>query len=132
MCSTFISQRTTLFYSQRGLQTPSNFLFEGIPSPPIITPMRQEISSNNITLSWSPQTANGCPLTMYSIHYRLIYPGGAWESWNQVNVTNVTKTSHTVSLEYDRQYTIEMSTWNELGQSARSRPWIITTASSGT
>ncbi|CAH3038178.1 unnamed protein product, partial [Pocillopora meandrina] len=103
----------------------------GIPSPPIITPMKQEISSNNITLSWSPQTANGCPLTMYSIHYRLIYPGGAGESWNQVNVTNVTKTSHTVSLEYERQYTIEMSAWNELGQSARSRPWIITTASSG-
>ena len=94
--------------------------------------MKQEISSNNITLSWSPQTANGCPLTMYSIHYRLIYPGGAGESLNQVNVTNVTKTSHTVSLEYDKQYTIEMSAWNELGQSARSRPWIITTASSGT
>ena len=99
----------------------------GIPSPPVITSKETETLSCNVTLTWSPQTDNGCPLTMYSIYYRQIQPREIGESWCQVNVSNVKETKYTVSLACDRQYTVEMSAWNEVGQSGRSRPWIVTT-----
>ena len=81
------------------------------------------------TRKWSPSADNGCPLTMYSIYYRQIQPPIKAAPWYQVNVTNVTVTNYTVSLACDRQYTIEISAWNELGQSDRSRPWITKTKS---
>ena len=50
--------------------------------------------------------------------------------WYQINVTtDAMATNYTVALECGRQYTIEMSAWNELGQSDRSRTWIVKTMS---
>ncbi|XP_078379589.1 uncharacterized protein LOC144662599 isoform X2 [Oculina patagonica] len=97
----------------------------GLPSRPVINNKETETSACDVNPTWSPPVDNGCPLTMYSIYYREITE----VSWHQVNVTNVTATNYTVSLACGRQYTIEISAWNELGQSDRSRPWIIKTKS---
>ena len=41
-------------------------------------------------------------------------------------------TNFTLSLSCDTQYSIDISAWNEVGESERSRPWIIKTFQSGT
>ena len=66
---------------------------------------------------------------MYSIYYRQIQPPITEAAWNQVNVTNGTATNHTITLACGRQYTIEITAWNEMGQSDRSKSWIIKTKS---
>ena len=64
---------------------------------------------------------------MYTIYYQQIQPRGIGEPWYQVNLTDVMATKFTISLSCDTQYTIEISAWNELGESDRSRPLIIKT-----
>jgi len=64
---------------------------------------------------------------MYSIYHQQIQAPEI--GWNQTDVTNVMATNFTVPLACGRQYTIEMSAWNELGESSRSRSWIIKTMS---
>ncbi|XP_078379543.1 uncharacterized protein LOC144662575 [Oculina patagonica] len=94
-----------------------------LPSPPAINNKETETLACDVNPTWSSPADNGCPLTMYSIYYRQITE----EAWYQVNVTNVTATNYTVSLACGMQYTIEITAWNELGESDRSRPWIIKT-----
>ena len=78
-------------------------------------------------LTWNPPTDNGCPLTMYTIYYQQIQPPEIGEPWYQVNLTDIMATNFTISLSCDTQYTIDISAWNELGESYRSRPLIIKT-----
>ncbi|XP_078379553.1 uncharacterized protein LOC144662584 [Oculina patagonica] len=100
-----------------------------LPSPPVIKNKEAESLACVVNPTWSPPADNGCPLTMYSIYYQQITE----VAWYQVNVTNVTVTNYTVSLACGRQYRIEISAWNELGQSDRSRAaWIIKTKSDKT
>ncbi|XP_078379572.1 uncharacterized protein LOC144662599 isoform X1 [Oculina patagonica] len=96
-----------------------------LPSRPVINNRETETSGCDVYPTWSPPADNGCPLTMYSIYYQQITEA----AWYQVNVTNVTATKYTVSLACGRQYTIEISAWNEMGESDRSRPWMIKTKS---
>ncbi|KAJ7385283.1 hypothetical protein OS493_016354 [Desmophyllum pertusum] len=103
-----------------------------VPSPPVINNKETKTLRCDVNLTWSPPADNGCPLTMYSIYYQQIQSRETGESWYQVNVSNhgnVMETNYTISLACDRQYTVEISAWNELGQSGRSRPWIIKTIS---
>ena len=78
-------------------------------------------------LTWNPPTDNGCPLTRYTIYYQQIQPREIGEPWYQVNLTDIMATNFTISLSCDTQYAIEISAWNELGESDRSRPLIIKT-----
>ena len=98
-----------------------------VPSPPVIDNKETESLTCDINVIWSPPADHGCPLTMYSIYHQQIQAPEM--GWNQVNVTNVMATNFTVTLACGRQHTIEMSAWNELGESARSRTWIIKTMS---
>ena len=98
-----------------------------VPSPPVIDNKETESLTCDINVIWSPPADHGCPLTMYSIYHQQIQAPEM--GWNQVNVTNVMATNFTVTLACGRQHTIEMSAWNELGESARSRTWIIKTIS---
>ena len=99
----------------------------GVPSPPVTNNEETELSTCNVNVIWSPPADHGCPLTMYSIYHRQIQAPET--GWNQINVTNVMATNFTVTLACGRQHAIEMSAWNELGESSRSRPWIIKTMS---
>lgn len=99
----------------------------GVPSPPVINNKETESLTCNVNVIWSPPADSGCPLTMYSIYHQQIQAPEM--GWYQINVTNAMATNFTVTLECGRQYTIEMSAWNELGQSGRSRTWIIKTVS---
>ena len=83
--------------------------------------------SCDVNVIWSRSVDHGCPLTMYSIYHQEIQAPEM--GWNQINVSNITATNFTVILACGRQYTIEMSAWNELGESGRSRKWIINTMS---
>ena len=108
------------------------FLITEVPSMPVIKNKETEIQRCDVILTWSPPTDNGCPLTMYTINYQRIQPREIGEPWYQVNVTDIIATNFTISLSCDTQYKIEISAWNELGESKRSRPWIIKTFQSGT
>lgn len=99
----------------------------GIPSPPVINNKETESLTCDVNVIWSPPADHGCPLTMYSIYHQQIQAPEM--GWHQTNVTNVMATNFTVTLTCERQYAIEMSAWNELGESDRSRTWIIKTIS---
>lgn len=72
---------------------------------------------------------NGCPLTRYSVYYRQIQQREPGSPLYEINITDVLTTHYVVSLRCDVQYVIEMSAWNELGESDRSKTWIIKTIS---
>ncbi|XP_078365914.1 uncharacterized protein LOC144650130 [Oculina patagonica] len=101
----------------------------GVPSPPAITNKETETLRCDVNLTWNPPEDNGCQLTMYSIYYQQIQPRETGTPWYQVNVTKIMRTRFTISLACGRQYKVEMSAWNGLGESDRSRPWIIKTIS---
>ena len=108
------------------------FFIADVPSPPVINKKETKTLRCDVNLTWSPSADNGCPLTMYSIYYQQIQSRETGESWYQVNVSNhdnIMETNYTISLACDRQYKVEISAWNELGESGRSRPWIIKTIS---
>ncbi len=105
------------------------FLITGIPLPPDITNKETETLRCYVNLTWSPPEYNGCQLTMYSIYYQQIQPLQTGAHWHQVNVTEVMRTKFTISLACDKQYKVEISAWNGLGESDRLRPWIIKTKS---
>ena len=98
-----------------------------VPSPPVIDNKETESLACDVNVIWSTPADHGCPLTRYSIYHQQI-PSPETD-WYQINVTNVMATNFTVTLACGRQYTIEMSAWNELGESGRSRKWIIKTMS---
>jgi len=66
---------------------------------------------------------------MYSVHYRQIQLRETGDPWYEINITDVSKTRHVLSLKCDTQYMIEVSAWNELGESDRSKTWLTTTIS---
>ena len=107
------------------------FLITEVPSIPVIKNKETEIPRCDVILTWSPPADNGCPLTMYTINHQPIQSREIGESWYQVNLTDIMATNFTISLSCDTQYTIEISAWNEVGESERSRPWIIKTFQSG-
>ena len=82
-------------------------------------------------LTWSTSVNNGCPLTMYSVYHQQLQPRETGAIWHEINITDVLKTSHVLLLKCDTQHIIEMSAWNELGKSDRSKTWIIKTLSGG-
>lgn len=98
-----------------------------VPSPPAIINKETESLTCDVNVMWSPPADHGCPLTMYSIYHQQIQAPEL--GWFQTNVTNVMATNLTVTLACGKQYLIEMSAWNELGESGRSRKWIIKTMS---
>ena len=105
--------------------------FSGVPLPPTINISKSEKLSCNASLVWSKPANNGCPLTMYSVYYRQIQPRDTGNPWYEINITDVSRTRHALSLQCDTQYMIEISAWNELGKSDRSNTW-LTTINSGT
>ena len=107
------------------------FLITEVPSIPVIKNKKTEIPRCDVILTWSRPADNGCPLTMYTINYQRIQPREIGEPWYQVNLTDIVATNFTMSLSCDTQYKIEISAWNEVGESERSRPWIIKTFQSG-
>ena len=108
------------------------FLITDVPSIPVIKNKETEIPRCDVILTWSPPADSGCPLTMYTINYQRIQPREIGEPWYQVNLTDIMATNFTISLSCDAQYSIDISAWNEVGESERSRPWIIKTFQSGT
>lgn len=100
-----------------------------VPSPPTIKNEEAQTVSCNVSLTWSTPVDNGCALTMYSVYYQQIQPREAGAPWYEINITDVLRTRYVLPLRCDTQYTIEMSAWNELGQSERSRKWIMQTTS---
>ena len=108
------------------------FLITEVPSIPVIKNKETETPRCDVILTWSPPADNGCPLTMYTINYQRIQPQETEEPWYQVNLTDIMTTNFTISLSCDTLYKIEISAWNELGESEKSRPWIIKTLQSGT
>ncbi|XP_068740133.1 platelet-derived growth factor receptor alpha-like [Montipora capricornis] len=108
-----------------------NFKTQGeVPSIPVIKNKETETPRCDVILTWSPSADNGCPLTMYTVNYQRIQPRETEEPWYQVNLTDIMTTNFTISLSCDTLYRIEISAWNELGESERSRPWIIKTLQS--
>ena len=100
-----------------------------LPSPPTINNKKAETLSCDVNITWSRPVDNGCPFTMYSVYYRQIQPQERGASWLEVQIVDVSKTHYVLSLSCNTQYAIEMSAWNDLGQSDRSKQWIIKTQS---
>ena len=103
-----------------------SFIVSGIPLPPAIKNKETELPTCYVNVSWSAPVDNGCPLTKYSVYYREIHSD---ETEGEVKVADVLKTHSVLLLKCDTQYIIEVSAWNEKGQSERSRKWITKTMS---
>ena len=102
------------------------FLPIDVPSPTTITNTTETLGCN-VNVTWNKPTNNECPLIMYSVYYHQLQPQNTKASWDQVNVTDVVKTHYVLSLTCDTYFVIEMTAWNQLGQSGRSNPWTIKT-----
>lgn len=105
------------------------FLVIDVPWPPTIKSKNTETLSCDANVTWSTPLNNGCPLTKYSVYYRLIQAQETGARWKKINITDVLKTHYVLPLRCDQQYLIEMSAWNELGESDRSKTWITKTIS---
>ena len=103
------------------------FFPAGKPSPPIINNSETETLGCHVNVTWSKPDDNGCPLTKYSVYFIQIQLRETEEPWYEIQTTDILKTYRVLRLSCDTQYMIEMSAWNELGQSNRSRRWIVTT-----
>lgn len=76
----------------------------------------------DINVNWSKPDDNGCPLTMYSVYYQEISPQENAALEHKVIINNVLKTHHVLPIRCDTEYVVvEVSAWNVLGQSERSR-----------
>lgn len=103
-----------------------SFIVSDIPLLPAIKNKEIELPACYANVSWSAPVDNGCPLTKYSVYYREIH---SREREGEAKVTDVLKTHYVLLLKCDTQYIIEVSAWNEEGQSERSRKWITKTIS---
>lgn len=112
------------FFFAQDLCTITSFLITEYPSAPIIQNKESQVLGCDVSLRWSLPGKNGCPPTMYTIYYREIQ---SKHFWHQINVTEVTKLEHLLSLECNKEYVFAVSSWNELGESAISSKWPIKT-----
>ncbi|XP_068670007.1 uncharacterized protein [Montipora foliosa] len=119
-------------YKESALSESKRWKFKtggGVPLPPTIINTETEILGCKAKLTWNTPVNNGCPLTMYSVYHQQLQPRETGAIWHEINITDVLKTSHVLLLKCDTQHIIEMSAWNELGKSDRSKTWIIKTLS---
>lgn len=79
-----------------------------------------------MNLRWSLPEDHGCPLTMYTIYYRDLQSKND-DSWNQINITKVTRSVNLASLECNIKYAFLVTAWNALGESEKSREWQMKT-----
>ena len=120
------------FWNDFPLNQITLFLFEPCADtllPPTITNSETETMGCDVNVTWMKPVDNGCPLTMYSVYYREIQSHETRAPWQEVRINDNLKTYHVLPLRCNTQYVIEMSAWNELGQSNRSRRWNIRTIS---
>ena len=120
------------FWNDLPPATISFFLFKPFadkPFPPTITNSETETVDCDVNVTWMKPVDNGCPPTMYSLYYRVIQSHEIRAPWQEVRINDNLKTHHVLPLKCDTHYMIEMSAWNELGQSNRSRRWNIKTIS---
>ena len=104
--------------------------FSDIPLPPTITNIKTGTVDCDVNVIWIKHVDNGCPLTMYSVYYREIQSHETTGALLQeVRIHDNLMNHHVLRLKCDTKYMIEMSAWNKLGQSNRSRRWIIKTIS---
>ncbi len=103
------------------------FYFSGPPHPPKILNNHSQLATGRIvTVMWARSGHKNCNITMYSIHYRVIWP--TTEKWVDINITNASVTSYELNLQYSRKYSVIVFAWNKLGRSAKSNIWKLRTA----
>ena len=64
---------------------------------------------------------------LYIIYYRKLRSRGRKADWMQIKVNNVTNTFHLFQLDCGKQYEIQMTVTNELGESNMSNSWKVKT-----
>ena len=70
---------------------------------------------------------------MFSIYYQEMPPSEGATSQQEININDVKKTHHVFSIRCDTQHVIlQVSAWNVIGQSERSKQWIVETRKSTT
>lgn len=106
-----------------------SIFFSDVPSPPVLSSLEKEVFSCNVSLAWETPSDHGCPLIMYTIYYMQIRPQQPGAPWYVVNITNAMANKYFLATRCDPEYKIEMTAWNEVGQSSRSKTWKTTTSS---
>ena len=99
----------------------------GVPLPPTIQKEKTKTISCDVNLTWSTPADNGCPLTKYSVYYGLSYEDKQEAIWHEIN--DLKENAFILTLKCNSRYVIEVSAWNELGESNRSKTLEITTNS---
>ena len=98
-----------------------SIFFSDVPSPPVLNSLEKEVFSCNVSLAWETPSDHGCPLIMYTIYYMQIQPQQPGAPWYVVNITNAMANKYFLATRCDTEYKIEMTAWNEVGQSSRSK-----------
>ena len=110
---------------QRSFQT----FISDVPSSPVLSSLEKEAFSCKVSLVWETPSDHGCPLIMYTVYYRQLEPQQSGAPWHGINITNVVPHQYFLALTCDTLYEIEMTAWNEVGQSDRSESGMIKTSS---
>ena len=65
---------------------------------------------------------------MFTIYYQEMPPSEGATSQQEINITDVKKTHHVFSIRCDTQNVVlQVSAWNVIGQSERSKQWRVET-----
>ena len=102
-------------------------MLSGPPDPPEIINNYKELAGRNVTVMWRRASDNNCPITMYSVHYRIVGPTTKDKNWSSVNISNTILTKYKLHLQYGKEYKIIVSAWNKLGH-VNSTAWHLVTA----
>ena len=101
--------------------------FQGKPTPPVINNKETEINGCNVNLTWSSPREDACPITKYIIHYRETSSQHNETEWQQIPVSQVTKTFFYIPLFCDKKYEFAVSVYNGKMESDWSDYWHIKT-----
>ena len=103
-----------------------NRFFLGAPLPPVINNKETEIYGCDVNLTWSQAPRRqACPITKYSIYFRERKSQENEAEWNQIPVSQVTKTFHVILLTCDKKYEIAVSASNEGTEGKMSTSWLV-------
>ncbi|CAH3197137.1 unnamed protein product, partial [Porites evermanni] len=99
----------------------------GVPLPPTIQKEKTKTLSCDVNLTWSTPADNGCPLTKYLVYFKLSYEDK--QHIYMQDISDLKENAFILMLKCNSRYMIEVSAWNELGESNRSKTLEITTNS---
>ena len=101
-------------------QQRSNFFLLDFPR---ISPA---VHKSNITVSWNAPFDGECPVTSYTVYYRMMESRMTTSAWKEVTVSKY-QLQITLQLKCHKTYEIEVTAWSSFGETSRNQSKVVPT-----